>query len=93
MSRLSILGILRLNISISLNNLGVQGHIEDVVVAANHQGKKFGSFLIKALDYIGRKTGCYKVCSYSNMRISVDQVLIIHGRISWTAVEKRSHFM
>ncbi|KAH8648298.1 acyl-CoA N-acyltransferase [Tricladium varicosporioides] len=43
-----------------LNNLGIQGHIEDVVVAADQRGKHFGILLIQALDYIGEKVGCYK---------------------------------
>jgi len=47
----------------SLNNLGIQGHVEDVVVAADQRGKHFGIYLIQAVDYIGKKLECYKVRS------------------------------
>jgi hypothetical protein len=39
---------------------GLVGHIEDIAVDANQQGKKFGIKIIEALKYIGENTGCYK---------------------------------
>lgn len=40
------------------------GHIEDIAVAKDQQGKKLGLRIIQALDYVAEKVGCYKVCSY-----------------------------
>lgn len=37
------------------------GHIEDIAVAKDQQGKKLGLRIIQALDYISEKVGCYKV--------------------------------
>ena len=53
----------------SIHNLGLVGHIEDIVVNKDQQGKKLGLRIIEALDYIAEKVGCYKVgpsvfCSY-----------------------------
>lgn len=39
------------------------GHIEDIVVNKDQQGKKLGLRIIEALDYIAEKVGCYKVSS------------------------------
>jgi len=39
------------------------GHIEDIAVAKDQQGKKLGLRIIQALDYVAEKVGCYKVCS------------------------------
>lgn len=36
------------------------GHIEDIAVAKDQQGKKLGLKLIQALDYVAEKVGCYK---------------------------------
>ncbi|KAG2172873.1 hypothetical protein INT43_000223 [Umbelopsis isabellina] len=49
---------------------GLVGHIEDIAVDGNQQGKKFGIKIIEALKYIGEHTGCYKVildCSEKNI--------------------------
>ncbi|RUP48589.1 hypothetical protein BC936DRAFT_144349 [Jimgerdemannia flammicorona] len=49
---------------------GLVGHIEDIAVDGNQQGKKFGLRIIQALKFIGAKTGCYKVildCSQKNI--------------------------
>ncbi|KUJ08622.1 acyl-CoA N-acyltransferase [Mollisia scopiformis] len=43
-----------------LYELGTQGHIEDIAISSDMQGKKFGVKLIKALDHIGKEVGCYK---------------------------------
>lgn len=45
----------------SIHNLGLVGHIEDIVVNKDQQGKKLGLRIIEALDYIAEKVGCYKV--------------------------------
>jgi glucosamine-phosphate N-acetyltransferase len=39
---------------------GLVGHIEDIAVDGNQQGKKLGLRIIQALKYIGAKQGCYK---------------------------------
>ncbi|KAG0164610.1 N-acetyltransferase [Apophysomyces sp. BC1034] len=49
---------------------GLVGHIEDIAVDANQQGKKLGLRIIQALKHIGAKRGCYKVildCSAKNI--------------------------
>lgn len=53
----------------SIHNLGLVGHIEDIAVAKDQQGKKLGLKLIQALDFIAEKVGCYKTildCSEAN---------------------------
>lgn len=55
--------------SFSIHNLGSVGHIEDIAVAKDQQGKKLGLRLIHALDFISNKVGCYKTildCSDAN---------------------------
>jgi glucosamine-phosphate N-acetyltransferase len=44
----------------SIHNLGTIGHIEDISIAKDHQGKKFGLKLIQTLDAIAVNVGCYK---------------------------------
>jgi hypothetical protein len=53
----------------SLRNLGCVGHIEDISVAKDQQGKKLGLRIIQALDAIAQEKGCYKAildCSEHN---------------------------
>jgi len=53
----------------SIHNLGLVGHIEDIAVAKDQQGKKLGLRIIQALDFIAEKVGCYKSildCSEAN---------------------------
>jgi hypothetical protein len=50
-----------LNRHFSLCKLGTQGHIEDIAIKAEQQGKKFGVKLLQALDYVAEQVGCYKV--------------------------------
>lgn len=53
----------------SIHNLGLVGHIEDIAVAKDQQGKKLGLRLIQALDFVAEKVGCYKTildCSEAN---------------------------
>jgi glucosamine-phosphate N-acetyltransferase len=54
---------------LSIHNLGQVGHIEDIAVAKDQQGKKLGLRIIQALDYIASQVGCYKSildCSEAN---------------------------
>lgn len=46
----------------SIHNLGIVGHIEDIAVSKDQQGKKLGLRIIQALDFVAEKVGCYKVC-------------------------------
>ncbi|KAI4242071.1 MAG: hypothetical protein LQ352_007315 [Teloschistes flavicans] len=41
----------------SIHNLGLVGHIEDIAVAKDQQGKKLGLVLIQTLDHIAEKVG------------------------------------
>ncbi|KAF7544653.1 hypothetical protein G7046_g9743 [Stylonectria norvegica] len=52
-----------------IHNLGAVGHIEDIAVAKDQQGKKLGLRIIQALDFIAAQVGCYKSildCSEAN---------------------------
>ncbi|KAL2209543.1 glucosamine 6-phosphate N-acetyltransferase [Sarocladium strictum] len=52
-----------------IHSLGNVGHIEDIAVAKDQQGKKLGLRLIQSLDYVAAKVGCYKSildCSDAN---------------------------
>jgi GNAT superfamily N-acetyltransferase len=49
----------------SIHNLGMVGHIEDIAVAKDQQGKKLGLRIIQALDGVAEAVGCYKVSSSS----------------------------
>ncbi|AMD20261.1 HDL483Cp [Eremothecium sinecaudum] len=44
-----------------IHECGLVGHIEDIAVAADQQGKKLGQLLILHLTEIGRRAGCYKI--------------------------------
>lgn len=58
----------------SIHGLGSVGHIEDIVVAKDQQGKKLGLRLLDALTHLGKEIGCYKVCRrcvYCEMRLTV----------------------
>jgi glucosamine-phosphate N-acetyltransferase len=53
----------------SIHNLGTIGHIEEVSVLRDQQGKKLGLKLINALDNVAKNLGCYKAilnCSELN---------------------------
>ncbi|KAG6000103.1 hypothetical protein E4U21_005816 [Claviceps maximensis] len=43
-----------------IHSLGTVGHIEDIAVAKDQQGKKLGLRLIQALDHVAKEVGCYK---------------------------------
>ncbi|RSM05962.1 hypothetical protein CDV31_009384 [Fusarium ambrosium] len=52
-----------------IHSLGAVGHIEDIAVAKDQQGKKLGLRIIQALDYVAEQVGCYKSildCSEAN---------------------------
>jgi glucosamine-phosphate N-acetyltransferase len=54
-----------------LRGLGSVGHIEDIAVDKNQQGKKLGLRIIQALTHISENSGCYKTilnCSNANIR-------------------------
>ncbi|KAI7884375.1 acyl-CoA N-acyltransferase [Lichtheimia hyalospora FSU 10163] len=53
-----------------VHNNGLVGHIEDIAVDGQQQGKKLGLRIIQALKFIGAKRNCYKVildCSAKNI--------------------------
>lgn len=53
----------------SIRNCASVGHIEDIAVAADQQGKRLGLRIIQALDAIAQQVGCYKSildCSEKN---------------------------
>lgn len=53
-----------------LRGLGTVGHVEDIAVAKDQQGKKLGLHIIHALDHIAKEMGCYKAildCSQLNV--------------------------
>ncbi|KAJ3828643.1 acyl-CoA N-acyltransferase, partial [Lentinula raphanica] len=53
-----------------LRGLGSVGHIEDIAVDKDQQGKKLGLRIIQALTYISENYGCYKTilnCNDSNI--------------------------
>ncbi|KAI0782728.1 acyl-CoA N-acyltransferase [Abortiporus biennis] len=53
-----------------LRGLGSVGHIEDIAVDKNQQGKKLGLRIIQALTGISENSGCYKTilnCSDHNI--------------------------
>jgi len=53
-----------------LRGLGRVGHIEDIAVAREMQGKKLGLRMIQALTQVSEDVGCYKTilnCSESNI--------------------------
>jgi len=47
-----------------IHDLGLVGHIEDIAVARDQQGKKLGLRIIQALDFVAERVGCYKVCFF-----------------------------
>ncbi|PWY83488.1 glucosamine 6-phosphate N-acetyltransferase [Aspergillus heteromorphus CBS 117.55] len=52
-----------------IHSLGMVGHIEDIAVEKNQQGKKLGLRIIQALDFVAKEVGCYKSildCSETN---------------------------
>lgn len=60
-----------------IHQLGLVGHIEDIAVAKDQQGKKLGLRIIQALDFVAEKVGCYKVRLAKRM---VGNAVMIAGR-------------
>jgi GNAT superfamily N-acetyltransferase len=70
--------------------LGQVGHIEDIAVAKDQQGKKLGLRIIQALDHVAEKVGCYKVClflpgdsfwcSSANVTFATDNSRLLRGQ-------------
>lgn len=44
----------------SIHNRGLCGHIEEVSIAKEQQGKHFGQKMLAALDSVAKNLGCYK---------------------------------
>jgi GNAT superfamily N-acetyltransferase len=67
-----------------IHQLGLVGHIEDIAVAKDQQGKKLGLRIIQALDFVAEKVGCYKVrCIMGGQRCG-DMVMRWEGRtLDW----------
>jgi hypothetical protein len=72
----------------SIHTLGLVGHIEDIAVAKDQQGKKLGLRIIQALDAISEAVGCYKVCFYASETAYADL-----DRLSLTAQKRTKGFM
>ena len=53
--------------SSSIHKLGAVGHIEDIAVLEDQQGRKLGLHLLHALSYIAQKVGCYKVSTSTHL--------------------------
>jgi len=54
---------------LSIHDRGLCGHIEEVSVAKDQQGKKLGLRMITAIDSVAKNVGCYKTildCSPEN---------------------------
>ena len=66
------------------------GHIEDIAVDKNQQGKKLGLRIIEALVHISESCGCYKTildCSDSNVR-----EFLVSFFTCWTCQTVSQHF-
>jgi GNAT superfamily N-acetyltransferase len=63
-----------------IHELGLVGHIEDIAVAKDQQGKKLGLRIIQALDFVAEKVGCYKVC------FMFSELLWSGGLVEWKGV-------
>lgn len=77
-----------------IHQLGLVGHIEDIAVAKDQQGKKLGLRIIQALDFVAEKVGCYKVCFVVKVRWCEGCLgLIAYGRLFWIAPRRMRGFM
>jgi glucosamine-phosphate N-acetyltransferase len=57
---------------------GTIGHIEDVAVHPNHEGKGVGSAVVRVLIDLARQSGCYKVILSCN-----DQNLAFYSKLGF----------
>ena len=65
-----------------IRGLGTVGHIEDIAVDKNQQGKKLGLRVIQALTHISESIGCYKTilnCNDDNVGEWTRLVRFCHG--------------
>ncbi|VEU22229.1 DEKNAAC103270 [Brettanomyces naardenensis] len=72
-----------------IHKCGKVGHIEDIAVNRNEQGKKLGLTLIRRLINIGAEAGCYKVildCDPAN------ELFYVKCGLSRTGVEMQFRF-
>ena len=46
-----------------IHGLGMVGHVEDIAVAKDQQGRKLGLRVLEALGFVAKEVGCYKVSS------------------------------
>ncbi|KAI9183983.1 Glucosamine-phosphate N-acetyltransferase-like protein [Blastocladiella emersonii ATCC 22665] len=54
-----------------IRNLGLVGHIEDIVTHEDYRGKQFGRYIIDGLKSIGKNAGAYKIildCAEKNVK-------------------------
>ena len=54
-----------------IRNLGIVGHIEDIIIDQNYRNKKLGSLIINHLMNVAIENNCYKVildCSVDNIK-------------------------
>ncbi|KAG0647227.1 Phosphoglucosamine transacetylase [Hyphodiscus hymeniophilus] len=52
--------IVERKLSVHIHDLGIVGHIEEVSILKDQQGKKLGLKLLNALDDVAKNIGCYK---------------------------------
>jgi glucosamine-phosphate N-acetyltransferase len=80
-----------------IHTLGLVGHIEDIAVSQDQQGKKLGLRIIQTLDYVAAKVGCYKV-SHLSLTCIVKLVhsadfFFLHNRLSSIAQKSMKAFI
>ncbi len=44
-----------------IRNISKVAHIEDIIIAENYRGKKYGTILIDHLINVAQNNGCYKI--------------------------------
>lgn len=66
-----------------IHNLGSVGHIEDIAVARDQQGKKLGLRIIQALDFVAEGVGCYKVSSFLCLEERMGRGCWENGMAEW----------
>jgi hypothetical protein len=69
------------------------GHIEDIAVAKDQQGKKLGLRIIQALDAVAEAVGCYKVSVQDLFAILHEQILNGTDRVFSTAPKQMKDSM
>lgn len=72
--------------------MGSVGHLQDIAVAKNQQGKNLGFRMLTALDCLAKEVGCYKVCQYSKIS-SIRERSDCHARLSSPLRKRMNRFM